>query len=113
MKVLVVRFSSIGDIVLTSPVVRCLKRLPDVQVHYLTKAAFKPVVAHNPNIDKCYYLTDSLDEIISELKREKYDYIVDLHRNIRTLKVKKALGCKSFTFNKLNFRKWVLVNFKK
>jgi len=113
MKVLIVRFSSIGDIVLTSPVVRCLKQLPDVQVHYFTKSSFKPVVAHNPNIDKCYYLDGNFDEVITKLKKEKYDYIIDLHKNIRTLKVKKALKCKSFTFNKLNFEKWVLVNFKK
>lgn len=114
MKVLIIRFSSIGDIVLTSPVIRCLKKqVPDIQVHYLTKASFRPVVAHNPYIDKCYYLEDNLDNIIPELKREKYDYIIDLHKNIRTLKVKRALKCKAFSFPKLNFQKWVLVNFKK
>ncbi len=113
MKVLIVRFSSIGDIVLTSPIARCLKLLPDVQVHYFTKASFKSIVAHNPNIDKSYYLDDNFDEVITQLKKEKYDYIIDLHKNIRTLKVKKALKCKSFTFNKLNFEKWMLVNFKK
>ncbi len=114
MKVLIIRFSSIGDIVLTSPVIRCLKKqVPDIQVHYLTKASFRPVVAHNPYIDKCYYLEDNLDNIIPDLKREKYDYIIDLHKNIRTLKVKRALKCKAFSFPKLNFQKWVLVNFKK
>lgn len=114
MKVLIIRFSSIGDIVLTSPVVRCLKQqVPDVQVHYLTKASFRPVVAHNPNIDKCYYLEDRLEDILPALKKEKYDYIIDLHKNIRTLKVKRTLKCKTFSFPKLNFQKWVLVNFKK
>lgn len=114
MKVLIIRFSSIGDIVLTSPVVRCLKKqVPGIQVHYLTKTSFKPVVAHNPYIDKCYYLEDNLDIIIPDLKREKYDYVIDLHKNIRTLKVKRALKCKAFSFPKLNFQKWVLVNFKK
>lgn len=113
MKVLIVRFSSIGDIVLTSPVVRCLKRLPDMQVHYLTKVSFKQVVAHNPHIDKCYYLENSLEDVIPLLKKEKYDYVIDLHKNIRSLKVRKALKCKSFTFNKLNLEKWILVNFKK
>ncbi len=114
MKVLIIRFSSIGDIVLTSPVIRCIKeQVPDVQVHYLTKASFRPVVAHNPYIDKCYYLEDNLDVLTPQLKKEKYDYIIDLHNNIRTLKVKRALQCKAYSFPKLNVQKWVLVNFKK
>lgn len=114
MKVLIIRFSSIGDIVLTSPVVRCLKeQVPDAQVHYLTKASFRPVVAHNPYIDRCYYLDDNFEALMAGLKKEKYDYIIDLHKNIRTLKVKQALKCKAFSFSKLNFQKWVLVNFKK
>ena len=114
MKVLVIRFSSIGDIVLTSPIVRCLKeQVQDMQVHYLTKSSFRPVVAHNPYIDKCYYLEDNLDVLIASLKKEKYDYIIDLHHNIRTLKVKRALKCMAYSFPKLNVQKWVLVNFKK
>ncbi len=114
MKVLIVRFSSIGDIVLTSPIVRCIKeQLPYAQVHYLTKASFKQVIAHSPYIDKRYYLEDDLNKLIPQLKKEKYDYIIDLHKNIRSLKVKQALGCKAYTFSKLNFQKWVYVNFKK
>ncbi len=114
MKVLIIRFSSIGDIVLTSPVIRCLKeQVSDVQVHYLTKASFRPVLAHNPYIDKCYYLEGSMDILIPQLKKEKYDYIVDLHNNIRTLKVKRALQCMAYSFPKLNVQKWILVNFKK
>ena len=113
MKVLVVRFSSIGDIVLTSPVIRCLKQqVPYAQVHYLTKKSFSSIVEHNPNIDKVYALDNDLEEIISALKKEKYDYIIDLHHNIRTLRVKRALGCISFSFPKLNIRKWLYVNFK-
>lgn len=113
MKVLVVRFSSIGDIVLTTPVVRCLKQqLPYAQVHYLTKKSFRTIVEHNPNIDKVYTLESNLEEIIFALKKEKYDYVIDLHNNIRTLKVKRALGCISFSFPKLNIRKWLYVNFK-
>ncbi|MBD0368195.1 MAG: glycosyl transferase, partial [Flavisolibacter sp.] len=55
MKFLVIRFSSIGDIVLTTPVVRCLKRqLPNLALHYLTKPAFKTIVEHNPHIDKIH-----------------------------------------------------------
>ena len=114
MKVLVVRFSSIGDIVLTSPVVRCLKQqLPYVQVHYLTKKSFSPVVQYNPYIDKYFLLDENFEDLITQLRKEKYDYIIDLHHNLRTLRIKKALGCISYSFPKLNFQKWVLVNMKK
>ncbi len=113
MKVLIVRFSSIGDIVLTTPVIRCIKKQrPDISVHYLTKAAFRAVVSDNPYIDKLHYLEDDLNEVIKELKQEKFDYIIDLHHNIRSMRVKKALDTTSYTFNKLNFKKWLLVNFK-
>jgi ADP-heptose:LPS heptosyltransferase len=113
MKLLVIRFSSIGDIVLTTPVVRCLKqKYPDAEVHYLTKNTFGTVLAHNPYIDRLHYLYDDLPAVIETLKKEKFDYIIDLHHNVRTLRVKKALGTKSYSFPKLNFQKWVLVNFR-
>lgn len=113
MKILVIRFSSIGDIVLTTPVLRCIKdQRSDIEIHYLTKSSFRPVVANNPNIDKIFYLEDDLNTVIEDLKKEKYDHIIDLHHNIRTLKVKKALNVKSYTFNKLNIRKWLLVNLR-
>ncbi|MBX2906310.1 MAG: glycosyltransferase family 9 protein [Taibaiella sp.] len=112
-KVLIIRFSSIGDIVLTSPVVRCLKtQRPDVEVHYLTKLAFRPVVENSPHIDQLFYLDDNLDSVIAELKKERYDYIIDLHHNLRTLRVKKALKVKAYSFNKLNIQKWLLTNLK-
>ncbi|MBC7851650.1 MAG: glycosyltransferase family 9 protein, partial [Chitinophagaceae bacterium] len=113
MKFLIIRFSSIGDIVLTTPVVRCLKKqLVTAEVHYLTKSAFKPILEPNPYIDKIHYVNNDLDEAIQKLQQEDYDYVIDLHHNIRTLKVKRALGKKSFSFNKLNIQKWLLTALK-
>ena len=113
MKFLVIRFSSIGDIVLTTPVVRGLKQqLPEAEVHFLTKQVFAPLVASNPFIDKVHLLGDSFELMIHELKLEEYDVVIDLHHNLRTLRVKKALAKKSFSFNKLNMQKWLLTNFK-
>jgi ADP-heptose:LPS heptosyltransferase len=116
MKFLVIRFSSIGDIVLTTPVVRCLKKqLATAEVHYLTKAAFKPMLDANPYIDKIHCLGgpgDDLDAVIEMLRREDFDYVIDLHHNLRTWKVKRALGKKAFSFRKLNIEKWWYTNFK-
>lgn len=113
MKILVIRFSSIGDIVLTTPVVRVLKtQVTDAEVHYVTKARYQSILQSNPYIDKMFLLEDDLWKVIGLLRKEKYDIIVDLHNNLRTRIIKTALGIKSVTFKKLNFAKWLLVNFK-
>lgn len=113
MKFLIIRFSSIGDIILTTPVIRCLKKqVPGAEVHMVTRQAFRDILASNPYIDKLHLLKDNLSETIGGLKEEAFDYIIDLHHNIRSLKVKRALGVKSFSFNKLNIEKFIYTNFK-
>src|SRR5262245_21902834 len=113
MKFLIIRFSSIGDIVLTTPVIRCLKKqVPDAEVHFLTKEAFRSVVEHNPHIDKLHVLAHSWELMIHECSEENYDYIIDLHHNVRTLGVKKALGKKAFSFYKLNIEKYIFTSTK-
>jgi ADP-heptose:LPS heptosyltransferase len=113
MKVLIIRFSSIGDIVLTTPVVRAVKtQLQHAEVHYCTKKNFASILTPNPYIDKVHVLEDSLDELIKKLREEKYDYVIDLHHNLRTLIIKWRLGVPSGSFDKLNFKKWLLVNLK-
>ncbi len=58
MKLLIVRFSSIGDIVLTTPVVRCAKLQLAAEIHYLTKPAYRSIVSSNPYIDAVHLLED-------------------------------------------------------
>lgn len=113
MKLLVLRFSSIGDIVLTSPVLRCLKKqVPEVEIHFLTKKKFFGIVEHNPNIDRIFTFEKDLSPLIPELKKEKYDAIIDLHHNLRSAWLKTRLGIKSSSFDKLNLKKWAYVNLK-
>ncbi|MCB2378062.1 glycosyltransferase family 9 protein [Hymenobacter sp. BT635] len=113
MKILVLRFSSIGDIVLTTPVVRALKQqVPGAQVHFCTKPAYRSIIEPNPYVDKAHYLTGTLGELVAELKAEQFDFIVDLHNNLRTSLLKLRLGVKSASFDKLNWQKWLLVNAK-
>ncbi len=113
MKILVLRFSSIGDIVLTSPVIRCLKiQVRNAEIHYLTKSKFKQILENNPSIDKLITFEKSTKEVLSLLKSENYDFVVDLHNNIRTLSLKSKLSVKSASFPKLNFKKWLLVYLK-
>jgi len=111
-KILIIRFSSIGDIVLTTPVIRCIKKQLNAEVHYLTKKSFGAILDSNPYIDKLHLLEDSLTETIQQLRNENFDLVIDLHHNTRSFLVKKMLFTKSYSFNKLNFEKWLLVNFK-
>ncbi len=110
---LIIRFSSIGDIILTTPVIRNLKnQVEGSEIHFLVKEQYKPLLASNPYIDKLWVLKGSLKDVLRELKDTGFDYIIDLHHNMRSAVVKNSLGRVSFDVDKLNFRKWLLVNLK-
>ncbi|MDL2297113.1 glycosyltransferase family 9 protein [Bacteroidales bacterium OttesenSCG-928-B11] len=112
-KILIIRFSSIGDIVLTSPVVRAIKKqLPDVSLHFLTKKGFEPISKHNPHIDKVHVFTGNLQETLHELQTEKFDFVVDLQNNRRSHRITSVLGVPHQAFPKMNIKKWIVVNFK-
>lgn len=118
MKVLIVRFSSIGDIVLTTPVVRCIRKQTGAEVHFLTKAAFAGVLAANPYLARVWTIQKDLAEVLPALRAEAFDHIIDLHGNLRTLVLKTQLFLSSalhlrprpslHTFNKLNGQKFML-----
>jgi ADP-heptose:LPS heptosyltransferase len=113
MKVLIIRFSSIGDIILTTPVIRCLKKqIPDCEIHFITKKNFVSLIENNPYVSKIYSITDNVSEVSEALKKGGYDAVIDLHHNLRSAQVKRAVGAKSYSFNKLNIEKWLLVNLK-
>lgn len=114
MKILLIRFSSIGDIVLTTPVIRCIKRQmdDDVELHVLIKDKFASLSHNNPYVDKTIEYSNSIRETIKELKKEEYDYIVDLQKNSRSKRVCMALGCEHHSFHKLDFKKMLLTTFK-
>lgn len=113
MKLLVVRFSSIGDIVLTESVVRCLKdQIQGVEIHYLTKINFLDLVKHNPAISKVHVLNNDWPSLIQYLRTEKFDHIIDLHNNLRTRKLKWALKIKSFSYPKRNVSKYLYTRLK-
>ncbi len=111
-KVLIVRFSSIGDIVLTSPVVRCVKKQLGCKVHFITKSKYKSTVEYNPHIDKIYTIDKEITEVLPQLKAEKYDLIIDLHKNLRSQRLKLSLNTKSISFDKINIEKWLRIHIR-
>ena len=81
MKVLITRFSSIGDIVLTTPIIRAVKtQMPKSELHFATKPQYADIVRNNPYVDKVHELNGSLNQLIQDLKKEKFD-LKFLHAN--------------------------------
>lgn len=111
-KILVIRFSSIGDIILTTPVIRCLHEQTGAEIHVITKKQFASIYSGNPHISRVIIIEKSVSEVADELKSAKYDFVADLHHNLRSFQVKKICGTRSASFPKLNIKKWLLVNAK-
>ena len=112
-KFLIIRLSSIGDIVLTTPVIRCLKQqVEDAEIHFVIKEKHFSVLKANPWITKIHTLDGKLSDLIGRLEEEQFDYIIDLHQNFRSNRIKGRLKIPAFSFNKLNLQKWLIVNFK-
>ncbi|SMC98528.1 glycosyltransferase family 9 protein [Pedobacter nyackensis] len=112
-KILVIRFSSMGDIIYTTPVVRCLKeQLPNCEIHFLTKTQFQYIYQNNPYLTKLHTLKPKLSDTIKDIKAEKFDLIIDLHNNLRTSIIKLATGLPSSTYKKDRISKWLALKFK-
>lgn len=111
-KFLIVRFSSIGDIVLTTPLVRCLKlQYPGAEIHYVVKKKFGMVLEHNPYIDHLHYLDNNLDELVRRFREERFDYIIDLHKTLRSYLLRFKLRRKTLSFRKLSVEKFLITRF--
>lgn len=119
MKILIIRFSSIGDIVLTTPIIRCVKtQFPNAEIHFLTKEKYAGIVESNPYISTVFTIKDDIQPIMLALVKQNYLYVIDLHRNLRSMYVKAILRqtfnsqVQTFTYSKLNFKKWLFTTFK-
>ena len=109
-----IRFSSIGDIVLTSAVVRCVfMQIPKAEIHFVTKEGFESLLSFNRYIYKVHVLRESgLSLLIKDLKKENFDLVIDLHNNMRSHIIGMFLWKRLVRFNKLNFAKWLIVALK-
>jgi ADP-heptose:LPS heptosyltransferase len=112
-KILIIRFSSIGDIVLTTPIIRCIsEQISGAEIHYLTKKHFAPILEMNPYITHLWQYDHNFKDLIPVIKSQGIEFIVDLHKNYRSNFVKKQFTEPTGTFKKLNFKKWLVVNTK-
>lgn len=112
-KILILRFSSIGDVVLTTPVIRCAKaQLKGIEIHFVVKESFKGSLIHNPNIDKLHCFKRDVSEVYDVLRSEKFDVVIDLQKSRQSFRLKLKLGVRAYTLDKINLQKFAAVNFK-
>lgn len=104
--ILVIRLSSIGDIILTTPVIRSLKvAWPDAKIDYCTKAPFVSLLADNPRLSAIY--------TNEQPPSGAYDLVVDLQHNLRSHTIVRSLHLQRLVhYRKGNWKKWLLVHCK-
>ncbi|HMQ08275.1 MAG TPA: glycosyltransferase family 9 protein [Saprospiraceae bacterium] len=107
-KVLIIRLSSIGDILLTTPIIRCIKQQWSASIHFLTLRRFVSLLEYNPYIDSLLLYEKG---IIPRLRSEEYDLVIDLHRNAKSFIIKSLIQRPVITYRKHNIEKWLLVRF--
>ena len=111
LKILVIRFSSIGDIILTTPILRCLKSQLNCNIDFLTIKKYQNLLLSNPSIQDIYLLKDKSSYTNDFLKDKEYDIIIDLQNNLRSLKIRLGLKIKSFVVAKENIKRYILIYF--
>lgn len=112
-KILVIRLSSFGDIILSFPLLKKLReKFPETELHFLTKENYKEVIDLNPEVDKILTLKDPMSDFRNEIKEEKYDLILDIHKNFRSIFLSAFNGKKVKRYSKDNLKKFLLVKFK-
>lgn len=117
-KILVIRFSSVGDVLLTTPLLKKIKlNYPGSQIHFLTKKSYSDILKNNPLITKLIISEDNLDfaglkDLKKEIRNENYDLILDAHNNLRTFYLRLFNRSEKRVFKKYSVRKFLLVKFK-
>ena len=88
------------------------KKFPKSEIHFITKDEYSYIYDNNINVDKVIKFKGSLIDILSKLRIEKYDLIIDLHNNLRSNFIKLFLFKTSITYNKYFFKRWLITNLK-
>ncbi len=114
-RILIIRLSSLGDVLLTTPVIRAIKKLfPDAAIDFLVREEYADAIKFNPYINVVHALSRSEKSkfLIKVLKGNKYNFIVDLQNNVRSRLLIGSLGLTTYFFKKPNWDKYLLVRFK-
>jgi len=116
MKILIIRFSSIGDIIITTPIIKSLRdKYPRAKIDFLTKEKFVTLLKHNPYIDNIISFEKanfSIWELRKIVKKANYSLIIDLHNSLRSRFVRAFLPSKIVHIKKKYFKRFALIRLK-
>jgi heptosyltransferase-2 len=115
-KILIIRLSSLGDILLTTPFIRSIKnQFPEIKIDYLLREEYSDLLKLNPYLNKVFTFSrienDNFEKL-KEIKNSKYDLVIDLQNNLRSKKLVSKIKTQSVRFSKNSWNKFLLVNFK-
>jgi heptosyltransferase-2 len=115
-KILIIRLSSLGDILLTTPFIRSIKnQFSKIEIDFVLREQYSDVLKLNPYVNKVFSFSriekDNFEKF-KENKYSKYDLVIDLQNNLRSKKLVSEIKTQSVCFSKNSFNKFLLVNFK-
>lgn len=96
LRVLCVRFSSIGDVLLTTPLVRALhRRHPDAELYFVTKRAMAPLVIENPHLTQVVALEpgERMTDLARRIRAIGPTHGLDLHGSLRSAALRLLVPC--------------------
>ena len=115
-KIIIIRLSSLGDILLSTPFIRSIKnQLPEIKIDYIVREEYSDVLKLNPYLNKVLTFSrieNDNDKILEEVKNSKYDFVIDLQNNLRSKKIVSKINSQLVRFSKNSWNKFLLVNFK-
>lgn len=117
-KTLIIRLSSIGDVILATPLARILReKLPSAQVDFLVKREYAPLVRHNPHLSSVIELDtqsgfEHLRGLRKRIRQEHYDLIIDVQGNLRSVFLRTGSSENLVSVNKRKLARFLLINFK-
>jgi lipopolysaccharide heptosyltransferase II len=117
-RTLIIRLSSIGDVILASPLIRLLrKRFPQGQIDFLVKREYADLVRFNPHLRNVIELDArggfaELRALKRKLRQEKYDTVIDIQGNLRSVFLRAGLSANVLKVNRRRLARFLLVNFK-
>lgn len=97
---------------MTSPVIRCVKEQLKSDVHFLTKTKYKTLLEYNIHLDKLYHFEKEWEDVKEELIAEEYSLVIDLHKTVRSIRLRSIFSCPVISFNKATIEKWMFLNLR-
>lgn len=110
-RILIARFSALGDIVMMQPVVTALRATygEDAVVDLVCMARCRQAAALLSGIDVVHTVERGTGEVLGALREREFDYLLDLHGTVRSRSLARSLDVLTFSVDKQAWNRWRLI----